>query len=148
MCVPTPKLLVAVELLDRALSMYHQGESYFAALHLAGAAEEIMGVYVERKGLESSFNSLQAGAVRISEILHEGAGVKPKDIIGLMNYARNRTKHINQEGDDDVHFDPKIEAIDILDRAITNFYTLMQYFDLHETENLQRFNAERAAPRE
>ena len=63
-----------------------------------------------------------------------------------MNYARNRTKHIDREGDDDVYFGPKSEAFNILDRAITNFYTLMQYFDLRETENLCRFNAERVAP--
>jgi len=147
MCEPTPKLLVAVQLLDRALSMYYQEDSYFAALHLAGAAEEIMGVYVERKGHQSSSISLQAVAVRVSELLDEGTAAKPKDIIDLMNYARNRTKHINREGDDDVYFDPKIEAFDILDRAITNFYTLMQYFDLRDTENLYRFNAERAAPK-
>ncbi|MFJ2491412.1 hypothetical protein ACIOV9_07685 [Pseudomonas iridis] len=146
MCEPTPKLLVAVQLLDRALSMYYQEDSYFAALHLAGAAEEIMGVYVERKGHESSFNSLHAVAVKFTELLNDDAGAKPKDIINLMNYARNRTKHIDREGDDNVYFDPKSEAFDILDRAITNFYTLMQYFDLRETENLCRFNAERVAP--
>jgi hypothetical protein len=144
---PTPKLSVAVQLLDRSLSMYYQEDSYFAALHLAGAAEEIMGVYVEREGHESSFNSLHAAAVKISQSLDEEGETKPKDIIGLMNHARNRTKHIDKEGDDDVHFDPKTEAFDILNRAITNYYTLMKYFDLDETDNLHRFTADRAAPK-
>lgn len=144
---PTPKLFVAIQLLDRALSMYYQEDSYFAALHLAGAAEEILGVYVEREGHQSSFTSLHAGAVEIAQTLDEDGESKPKDIIGLMNYARNRTKHMDKEGDDELHFDPKIEAFDILNRAITNFYTLMQYFDLQETVNFQRFNSERAAPR-
>lgn len=31
--------------------MYYEGNSYFAALHLAGGAEEILGSYVERRGM-------------------------------------------------------------------------------------------------
>jgi hypothetical protein len=143
MSEPTPKLRVAIELLDRALRMYYEGDSYFAALHLAGAADEILGVYVERKGDDSSFNSLQAGAVKISQILDPGAESKPKDIKSLMNYARNRTKHIDKAGDDDVHFDPKTEAFDTLSRAVSNYYMLMRYFNLQETEHVRRFNSER-----
>jgi hypothetical protein len=51
------KLDVACELLDRSLRLYYAGDSYFSALHLAGAAEEILGVYVERAGGESSFRT-------------------------------------------------------------------------------------------
>ena len=141
---PTDKLRVAMQLLDRALVMYYEGDSYFAALHLAGGAEEILGVYVEREGGDSSFKSLQAGAMRISQLLDEGAEVTPKDIKQLMNYARNRTKHMNDIGDDDVHFDPKKEAFDILGRSISNYYSLMVNFNLPETEQIRMFNSERA----
>jgi len=139
---PTQKLSAAIELLERSLSMYFEGNSYFAALHLAGGAEEVLGAYVERQGHESSFKSLQAGAVKISQILPDGTGSSPKDIGDIMNYAKNRTKHINKEGDDDVHFDPKVEALDLLNRAVSNYYMLMRYYNLPETELIGRFNTE------
>lgn len=42
----TPKMLVAVELLDRGVQMYFD-KAYFAAIHLAGAAEELFGRYLD-----------------------------------------------------------------------------------------------------
>jgi hypothetical protein len=142
MHAPTDKLQVAVELLDRALCMYYEGNSYFAALHLAGGAEEILGAYVERSGCESSFKSLQQAAVRLSKFLNDGLESKPKDIADVMNHAKNRTKHMNKDNDDTVYFDPKTEAHDLLDRAVSNYYTLMSDFDLPETDLIRRFNEE------
>ena len=142
MTLPTEKLQVAVELLDRALRMYYEGNSYFAALHLAGGAEEVLGAYVERSGGESSFKSLQRGAVRISKFLNGGEESSSQDIALVMNHAKNRTKHMNSEGDDHVFFDPKIEARDLLDRAVSNYYALMSFHELPETELVRRFNLE------
>lgn len=42
----TPKMFVAVELLDHGVQMYFD-KAYFAAIHLAGAAEELFGRYLE-----------------------------------------------------------------------------------------------------
>jgi hypothetical protein len=141
---PTDKLLVALELLERALSMYYTGDSYFAALHLAGGAEEIFRGYVKRSGGEASFESIREGAVRISQFLGDRAGSNPKDVAKIMNYARNRTKHIDDNGDDDVRFDPPTEAFDMLSRAVSDYYTLMEHFELEETQLISRFNSERA----
>ncbi|WP_235576603.1 hypothetical protein [Pseudomonas taeanensis] len=140
--MPTEKLKVATELLDRALCMYYEGNSYFAALHLAGGAEEVLGAYVERSGRESSFKSLLHGAVKLSKFFGDGVESKTKDIAAIMNYAKNRTKHMDEEGDDHVYFDPKVEARDLLDRAVSNYYTLMNFHELPETELLRRFNQE------
>lgn len=52
-----PKLLVAKELLDQALRLYYEGEAYFAALHLAGAAQEIFGKTLTSLDHESAFNN-------------------------------------------------------------------------------------------
>lgn len=65
---------------------------------------------------------------------------KPKNIADVMNYAKNRTKHMGSQGDDYVHFDPKAEAHDLLDRAVSNYYTLMSHFELPETELVRKFN--------
>jgi len=123
--------------------MYYDGNSYFAALHLAGGAEEVLGAYVERSGGESSFKGLQRGAVRLSKFLNDG-GVesKPKHIAAVMNHAKNHTKHMDPEEEDRVYFDPKIEAHDLLDRAVSNYYALMSIYELPETELVRRFNLE------
>lgn len=142
----TEKLHVASELLDRALHMYYEGNSYFAALHLAGGAEEVLGAYIERSGGESSFKSLQRGAVKLSKFFNDG-GVEssPKGIATVMNHAKNRTKHMDVEEDDHVYFDPKAHAHDLLDRAVSNYYALMSIYELPETELIRRFNMELVA---
>lgn len=142
MSATTEKLQVAIELLDRALRMYYEGDSYFAALHLAGGAEEILGAYAEHAGEESSFKSLLRGAVKLSKYFNGGVESNPKDIVAIMNHAKNRTKHMDNKSDDHVRFDPRVEAKGLLDRAVSNYYTLMSYYELPETELVHRFNQE------
>ena len=65
----TPKMLMTKELLDKALETYFDG-AYFAAIHLAGGAEEILGTYVTLiTGTDNAFKSLRNAAVRISTLL-------------------------------------------------------------------------------
>jgi hypothetical protein len=66
-----------------------------------------------------------------------------KDIGRIINYAKNRTKHMNPSDDDVAQFDPRIEAKDILDRAIENYYQLMDIYPLTETEWINRFSQAR-----
>ncbi len=144
----TPKLVIATELLDRALQMYYEGNSYFASLHLAGAAEEILAAYVKKYRGTSSFESIRDFSAILSktELLQDliGDGVKPtaKNIAETMNKAKNSTKHMNERDDDVVHFDAQAEAKDLLDRAVTNYYHLMSFLELEETSLLRRFNAD------
>ena len=136
---PVDKLDIACELLDRSLRLYYAGDSYFACLHLAGAAEEILGVYVEKHGRDSSFANFRSAAVRLSGFLaDDGAPSTPKDIGDLMNHAKNNTKH----GHGVVNFDAKKEAKELLDRAATNYYFLMNHYPVPETELIRRFNEE------
>ncbi len=144
----TEKLVIATELLDRALQMYYEGNSYFASLHLAGAAEEILAVYVKKHGGTSSFESMRDFAVMLSKteivknIIDDGVEPTPKNIADIMNRAKNTTKHMNETDDDLVRFDAQAEAKDLLDRAVTNYYHLMSFLELEETDLLRRFNAE------
>ncbi|MGZ9667909.1 hypothetical protein ACXX9E_17805 [Pseudomonas sp. GNP014] len=137
---PTQKLLVAVELLERALATYFEGKYFFAALHLAGGADEILGIYVNRLGEESSFESLRDGAVKFSRLINEGRESSARDMATIINHAKNRTKHLDKSGDDDICFDPATEAVNLLDRAVSNYYRLMNHFNLSETELINRFN--------
>ena len=140
---PTAKLAVATELLDRALLMYYAGDSYFAALHLAGAAEELLAVYVKKYGGTSSFESLKSAAVRMSKFFSDDrTSSNPKDIGDLLNAAKNSTKHMRGKNDTQVRFDARSEAKEMLDLAVTNYYFLMGFHELTETDMLRRFNAE------
>jgi hypothetical protein len=143
MSTPTPKIEIASQLLDSALRhFFSEPPEYFAAICLAGAAEEILGKHVESKGGESSFNSMKNGAVLISQFL-EGEPTTEKAIHNLMNKAKNSTKHMNGSADSTIDFEPKAEAKDLLDRAVTNYYQLMGHYELKETDLLTRFNDER-----
>jgi hypothetical protein len=139
----TPKIEIAAQLLDTALRHYFsEPPEYFATICLAGASEEILGKHVESKGGESSFNSMKNGAVLLSQFL-EGEPTTEKAIHNLMNKAKNSTKHMNGGDDSTVDFEPKAEAKDLLERAVTNYYQLMGHFELKETDLLTRFNNER-----
>lgn len=142
----TPKMLAATELLECGLQAFFDG-NYFAALHLAGAADDIFGGYVTRGGTDSAFESLKAGALRIAEHLAklpeyqmEGPPATEKGIAHVMNYARNRTKHLDKEGDDEILFNPRSEAKGLLRRALTNYYDLLSRVALEESELMRRFN--------
>lgn len=132
---------VAIELLDNAIDAYFHA-AYFAAIHLAGGAEEILGRYVIRSGAgQNAFKSLKNFAVELAAPVDESEkAALDKAISDRMTNARNRTKHINEKGDDDILFDPQLEAKDLLDRAVTDYYHLMNYFSLPESESLRRFN--------
>jgi hypothetical protein len=141
MTTPTRKLLVATELLDRALRLYYEGNSDFAALHLAGAAEELLAKHIEAKGGESSFTNLRDAAVGLSKYLNEsGEASTPKSIANVMNHAKNATKHMALKDDQLVFFDARSEAHDLLDRAVSNYYQAMSEHELEETELVRRFN--------
>lgn len=115
----------------------------------SSGAEEIFGGYVTRAGTDSAFDSLKTGALRIGEHLATlpqyqrlGPPATEQGIIRLMNYARNRTKHLDREGDDEILFNPKREAGDLLRRALTNYYDLLSRLPLDESELMRRFNQE------
>lgn len=139
----TSKLTIAAALLDSALLLYFEGNSYFSSLHLAGGAEEILGAYVRHNGGVPAFNSMQDDAVKLSKCLDDsGIEASLTDIRSLMIHAKNATKHMNSLNDGSVTFDAKYEAEIMLDRAVSNYYSLLQYpiFELKGTELISRFN--------
>jgi len=133
------KIEIAKELLESALHHYYETGSYFYSIQCAGAAEEILGKYVELYGGVSAFESLNQGARRISRALN-GQESSKKAIAYIMNYAKNSTKHMDGPKDTNIRVEPKEAAKDLINRAVENYYYLMQYIELEETENVRRFN--------
>ncbi|KVQ74814.1 hypothetical protein WK07_22660 [Burkholderia multivorans] len=117
------KLDVATELLTQALRLFLEGKAYFAALNLAGAAEEVFGKFVEEHGGVPALHNMRDVALHFAERFRdEGDEYVPlskakQQMADLINHAKNTTKHRIT----DVDFDPKEEAQDLLDRAVDNY---------------------------
>ena len=141
----TTKLDIACELLDRGLRLYYQGDSYFASLHLGGAAEEILGEYLRRSGRTSTFQSWRTSGVELVNAIHNGDSNWTSEEMGkALNFAKNRTKHFDQSESETASPDPQADATELLERAVSDYYQLMNAYDLPETELISRFN-ERAS---
>ena len=135
------KITVAVELLEQALRLFYE-ESYFAALHLAGAAEELLGAHLRALGAQSSFDNYRTAGVELANAIDSEASITRRDMEGLLNDAKNRTKHMNSAEDGLIQFDPADEARGLLDRAVTDYYHLMRYLPLVELPLVAHFNRE------
>jgi hypothetical protein len=145
--IPIPKIEVATELLQSSLHhFYSDPPQYFSAICLAGAAEELFGKHVEAHGGVTAFASLREGAMRIFSSLFKvdirPEGVAKKEIGDLMNSAKNSTKHMGALGDDLIHFNPRVEAHSLIQRATSNFYQASEHFELTETDLMRRFSSE------
>ncbi|MCG6976866.1 MAG: hypothetical protein LJE56_10795 [Acidiferrobacterales bacterium] len=135
----TPKLEIGLELLETSLRCYFETKEYYSSLHLAGAAEEILGAHLTIIGEENSFRNTKRSTLAVGkEII--GTTQTGKEVTNFLNYFKNHTKHMNGIEDSAVGFSGKEEAYEILDRAISDFYNLMNYFNLSETELIRRFN--------
>ncbi len=133
------KIDIALEYLEVALGCYLESGQYFAALHCAGAAEELLGKFVEMKGGESAFRSTQASAIQFGAYLY-GQHAKPKDMADIINHAKNRSKHMDGSHDSSIRFDPRQEAHDLIERCMRNVYVLMRTENIAETERMRVFN--------
>ena len=117
------KMDVAVAQLETALKLYFSNGCRISVTTLAGAAEEILGRYVEIKGEETALSE----TVRIVCLFHKKrCGMTPKHapIKAMANFAKNSFKHMDQELDFDITLDIEEEAIDMLNRATDNYWKL------------------------
>lgn len=121
------KLDVAAAQLETAIELYFSNGCRISVTTLAGAAEEILGRYLEIKDQETAL----AEMVRIVCLLHKKrCGTTPKHapIKASANFAKNSFKHMAFEDDFDIAVDVEDEAIDMLNRAIDNYWKLTQCF--------------------
>ncbi len=128
------KLPIATSQLDTALRLFFEEEDLFSAITLAGAAEEILGQLLREAGIKNSFDELNEASARIHESLF-GDQVGAKVFGERANRARNTLKHHTPGQPQAVTLDLRQEAIDLLDRAISNYW-LIEY-DL--TPGMERF---------
>jgi hypothetical protein len=100
------KLGIAREYLDAAMQMYLEQQNYFCAIHLAGAALELLDHHLPKE--DRTFGI----AWRAQRALHcDETGEEPsdKEINNILNGPKNAIKHMKVE-DQTVTLDPVFEA--------------------------------------
>lgn len=127
------KLEVAEHQVERALRLLEENE-YVCAITLAGAAEEILGKLLEKQGKEHALGSFVKTCVATGKIAYNENWSR-KDFAEMANSFRNDLKHYT---DGQAITIPREAAVEILDRAIENFYALTG----RATPNMRRFMEE------
>ena len=131
---------IALTQLETALRIFFEGHDYFSVITLAGAAEEIFGKMLSKSGKGNSIEELTAGAEAVYRHLF-GEEVGAKDFADRANRARNALKHLDVGGEPTFTLDTREEAIDMLNRAIDNYWLLEESL----TTAMEKFSRERRA---
>jgi len=145
-----PKTEVACELLDRAIELHLRGDSFFAALHLGGAAEEVLSVCVREipagagTFMKPAFDQMKEAIVALSnpKSEHEAKEIE-KWAHDRMSDAKNSVKHKRGSKDRTVSFDAKEESYEVIDRAITTYFQLWSLLRLPYLSSIQEFDKRR-----
>ena len=109
--------------LDTALRLFAEGKDFASVITLAGAADEIFGKFLAAAGRENSLESLKRSVGEIHMKLY-GEPTPPRQIADRANRARNSLKHWDQGDPEIIKLDLRVEACDLLYRAIDNYWAL------------------------
>ena len=146
----TEKHFVALELLERAIELFLRGDSYYAAIHLGGGAEELLAVYAREIETSSTttlvpaFDQMKESFLKLMKpSTRDEAKALEKWIHDRMSDAKNSVKHMRGRNDKTVGFDPKEEAYDVIDRAITTYFQLFSILNLRPIRSIEQFDAKR-----
>ncbi len=140
------KKCIALAQLESALRLYGSRDSHedlLSVITLAGAAEEILGKLIERRGKNNALDSLKATTAAVYKYLFPGDVMDDKILkrsADRANRARNALKHLDAGGNPTVELDLPQEAVDILTRAIDNYWLLEESLTpaMGEFERAQR----------
>ena len=135
------KLEIATQQLDTALMLYFEDKNYFSVITLPGAAEEILAVYLKLHKQPNAFEEMLDSSLLIGELLYNSKGSRDS-MYKTINRVKNGSKHMKGRDDINIQCNLKEEAQNILDRAVSNFYTLMTFENLNETSLMKKFNSQ------
>ena len=100
----------------QALRLYEEGEDYYSVITLAGAAEEIFGTLSRKMDLGNALDRLTATLPMLAKRFFQQE-LATHEAAASVNSAKNWLKH---DGEDQLSFDARFEAEDMLERAIHN----------------------------
>ena len=114
---------IALAQLESALRIFADGKDFYSVVTLAGAADELLGRLLEKRGGVSALVSLTKASAAIHRIV-SGIPSNERLFVERANLARNALKHLRAGGEEAVRLDIRKEAVDMLDRAISNYWAL------------------------
>jgi hypothetical protein len=121
---------IACEYLDAAIEFYLTGTNLFCAIHLAGAAEELLGKHLSEDRRIFTFAWRAEKALR-----SETRPTSDEEARKSVTEWKNRIKHMDNSNDATVRVDPMAAAEFHIRLALTNFYNL----NLPETPAIRKF---------
>jgi len=124
----------AIRQLERALQLFLDQDDLICSITLAGAAEEILGKLFEERGQRSAHTEFVESCVEEGKRVFGGEW-PPKHFSDMATNFRNGLKHYGQGEDMGM---PREESIEILSRAIENYWKLLA----SETPLMRRFMEE------
>ena len=130
----TDKLDIADEMLDAAISEFLDAQRHFAAMNLAGVAQELYGRQVRLTGLTDQIQETIRAANMFAEM--HGASVSDKEWWEIAGRPKNSIKHFDSESDRHVHLDAEDEARFMIGDAISEHDKL----DRINSSDVERFN--------
>lgn len=117
---------VALQQLETALRLWQDEYDSISAITLAGAAEELLGKLLEEEGRTNALEDLKAGASAIYGALYADE-IHAKEFVKRANKARDHLKHYTPGQYREIsRMDLEQHAVDMLDRAITNYWRLRE----------------------
>lgn len=138
--VKIEKIDIAIEHLDLAIEKVMADKNFFSAIHLAGAAEEILGKYIERcsAGKHKADHEQMLDALeRLSQLpaFREEEVFKRKETSKYLRHSVHNVKHMCNKKDDEgyVTFDAKQEAIGVVEAGLNNFMWLISLDNNHHS---------------
>jgi len=126
------KLTIADEMLESAIESYLDGQKYFSALHLAGAAQEIYGKWLRINGGQDFTTMMLDQAAKFIDEPIDRKAIKKED-----KRPKNSIKHMDNEADRFAYLNLKLDSF----MAITDAFTEYSMLKRNETPNIIRFKA-------
>lgn len=108
------KLDAAEQQIRTAIDLYFLKGDYISVMTLAGAAEEICGNILKRRGVENILSII------FSEAVKQDLMISKSDLYNCASSLRNALKHATNEVEDQFVFDDEAATL-MLIRAVINY---------------------------
>ncbi len=114
------KLEIANEYLDAAIEFFVAQKSYFSAIHLAAAAEELFGAYLpeSQRIVTLAWKAEKALMAETGSVPSDGAARRS------VNELKNDVKHMNDGTSPTIRIEPAFAAEHHIEQALVKFCKL------------------------
>jgi hypothetical protein len=143
------KLEIAREYLDAAIEFFLARTNYFCAIHLAAAAEELLGAHlpVSDRIFTSAWKA-ERGLMCLSGTVPADEREAVKKAIRSVNEWKNDVKHMSDGTSPTILIDPAFAAEHHIEQALVDFYKLnlrksdaIWKFETHQNRKLDALAA-------